>query len=159
VAILLLGSNVGDRSRQLDKAIALLGRLGSGLQASRIYETEPWGNRQQARFLNQVVTLQTGLSARALLAAALETEEALGRRRAEKWAPRSIDIDILFFGDDVIAEPDLQVPHPQIPFRRFALVPLAELLPDFIHPTEKKTIRSLLDACTDPLGVVVFSGC
>lgn len=156
-AILLLGSNTGHRALQLQQALALIRGLGNRLQTSQVYETDAWGNRQQAPFLNQVARLHTPLTARDLLAAVLRIEKTLGRQRTEKWGPRPMDVDILFFGDEVICEPDLQVPHPQIPFRRFTLVPLAELLPDLIHPTEQKSMQALLHACTDPLQVKPFA--
>ena len=154
--VLLLGSNRGHRAGLLQQALTRLEGLGQVRQQSHVYETEAWGPAQQGAFLNQAVVLTTPLTARQVLTGVLQIEESMGRQRHEKWGPRLIDIDLLFFGNEIIAEPDLQVPHPQIPFRRFVLVPLTELLPNFVHPAEGRTMRELLEACSDPLNVMPF---
>lgn len=151
---ILTGSNLGHREKQLQTAANLLAQqLGKPLKQSAIYETAAWGNENQPSFLNQVLQFETTLSARNLLSIILATEQQMGRVRTQKWAERSIDIDILFAGNAIINEPDLQVPHPFLHQRRFTLVPLNEIAPDMMHPLFKKSIHSLLLECTDDLEV------
>lgn len=136
VAGLGLGANLGDRAATLDTALA---RLGDGgdirlLRRSSLYETAPWGDPDQGPFLNICALVETRLSARALLIRCLAVEAELGRARikARRWGPRLIDIDILFFGEAVLDEPDLTVPHPRLFERAFVLIPLAEIAADRI---------------------------
>ncbi len=130
VAYLSLGSNVGDRLRNLREAMSRLDAAGLAVRAvSSVYETEPQGNREQAWFLNCVVEVDTALSPRALLEQALAVEAAMGRERAVRWGPRNIDVDVLLYGDQEVDEPGLTIPHPRLQDRAFALVPLAELAP------------------------------
>jgi 2-amino-4-hydroxy-6-hydroxymethyldihydropteridine diphosphokinase len=151
---LLLGSNLGDRAGNLRRASASLQEsVGDILNSSSVYQTEPWGLTAQPAFLNQVIVLDCGLSAKDLLYAAKQIEQNLGRESGERWGPRQLDIDILFFGDDIIHEPDLVVPHPGIVSRRFTLVPLCEIAADFVHPALKKTCEQLLKECPDSLKV------
>lgn len=151
---ILTGSNLGYREKQLQTAANLLAQqLGKPLKQSAIYETAAWGNENQPSFLNQVLQFETTLTARNLLRIILATEQQMGRVRTQKWAERSIDIDILFAGNAIINEPDLQVPHPFLHQRRFTLVPLNEIAPDMMHPLFKKSIHSLLLECTDDLEV------
>ncbi len=136
VAYLGLGSNLGDREGYLRRAVELLGQE-AGIEVERvssIYETEPVGFTDQPRFLNQVVEVKTTLDPAALLARALAVEAALGRVRGERWGPRVIDVDLLVYGDAVVREPGLEVPHPRLAERAFVLVPLAELAPDLRLP-------------------------
>jgi 2-amino-4-hydroxy-6-hydroxymethyldihydropteridine diphosphokinase len=128
-----LGSNLGDRERNLAAARDALGRGTLTIErASSIYETEPWGAANQGRYLNQVVRGHTQLTPQALLASVLETERRLGRDRAhaERFGPRVIDLDILLYEGAAVNEPDLQIPHPRMMERAFVLVPLAEIAPD-----------------------------
>ena len=156
-AFLLLGSNKGDRADYLARARHAIGnRAGNMLSASSVYETAAWGKPDQPPFLNQVVMIETELLPRELLAEALSIEMALGRKPGEKWSQRIIDIDILFYGGLVVQQEDLIIPHLLIAQRRFTLVPLAELAPDFQHPVLKKTIRELLNECDDTLGVEIW---
>ena len=154
---LLLGSNLGDRSDYLEKA-----RLQIGLQAgkllifSSIYETAAWGDIPQRPFLNQVVCIETFLAPEQLLKITQAIESSLGRVRSEKWAARTLDIDILFYGSEIIETPDLVIPHPAIQQRRFTLVPLIEVAPGFVHPVLNKTSEVLLSECNDTLAVNVF---
>ena len=141
---LSLGSNVGDRAANLRSAIERLAEAGTVQATSGFYETEPVDFRDQPWFLNCVVALETGKTPRHLLAHALAIEEGMGRRRTRDKGPRTIDIDILLFGDRVIDEPGLKIPHPAMHERRFVLEPLAEIAPGAIHPTLRKTARQLL---------------
>ncbi|NOT76913.1 MAG: 2-amino-4-hydroxy-6-hydroxymethyldihydropteridine diphosphokinase [Cyclobacteriaceae bacterium] len=153
-AFLLLGSNQGDRRQYIDAAFLEIHSLGSDAYHSSMYETAAWGKEDQSPFLNQVVVLTTGLSPEDLLRAILSIESGLGRIRMEKWGSRTIDIDILFYGEEIISQPDLVVPHPAIAQRRFTLEPMAELVPEMIHPVLKKSMRQLLDECTDTLPAI-----
>lgn len=139
---LSLGSNVGDRAASLREAIARL----PVLRVSPIYETEPLDYTEQPWFLNLVVEAETALSPRHLLNLALRIERELGRVRDIPKGPRTIDIDILFYGDRVIDEPGLQIPHPRLAHRRFVLAPLADLAPDLRHPVTHRTVREMLAA-------------
>lgn len=127
-AYLGLGTNLGDRSSNLRRAVELLGERGVRLvRSSRVYETEPVGGPSQPDYLNAVIEVEAAGSARELLEACQGVEEAMGRVRAERWGPRVIDVDVLTFGAEEIDEPDLQVPHPRIHERAFVLIPLLEL--------------------------------
>jgi len=133
VAYLCLGSNLGDRAGTMGRAVGLIARAGLKIIArSSLYETPPWGPVPQGPYLNLVVEVETELSARELLNLLLGVEHAFGRDRTRelRFGPRTIDIDILLFGEEAIAEPDLEIPHPRMMERAFALVPLAELAPD-----------------------------
>ena len=145
---------MGYRAQQLQTAATLLSQqLGSPVKQSAIYETAAWGNENQPSFLNQVLQFETAKSGSELLNIVLTTEQQMGRVRTQKWAERSIDIDILLAGSSIINEPDLQVPHPYLHQRRFTLVPLNEIAPDMMHPFLKKSINTLLLECTDDLEV------
>lgn len=151
---ILLGSNLGDARTQLDQAIHLLELNGVAvLKKSSIYKTAAWGKQDQPEFLNQVLLCASECSAEQVLEICLNTEQAMGRIRTEKWEARIIDIDILLFDDQVIQLPNLKVPHPFLPQRRFSLVPLAELIPNFQHPILKQPIQQLLENCPDKLEV------
>ena len=143
---LSLGSNVGDRERNLHGAIEALRRLGDVAAVSSFYETEPVDFTRQPWFLNCVVALETEKLPKQLLAAVLRIEREMGRKRTVAKGPRVIDIDILLFGSSVIDTPQLTVPHPAMHERRFVLEPLAEIAPDERHPVLRKTIRELRDA-------------
>ena len=143
---LSLGSNIGDRAGHLEAAIERLGSLGKVVAVSSFYETEPVEVAAQPWFLNGVVALETEKMPRQLIAAILDLEQAMGRRRLQKKGPRTIDIDILLFGNSIIDLPGLTVPHPAMHERRFVLQPLAEIAPDVRHPVLKKSARELLAA-------------
>ena len=133
-----LGSNLGDREARLRRAVELLGQL-EGIEVvalSTLRETEPWGPVEQPPYLNGVVALETELGPRALLGALLEVERQLGRVRVagERWGPRTVDLDLLLHGEEIVAEPGLHVPHPRLHERRFVLEPLAELAPAAVVP-------------------------
>lgn len=151
---LLLGSNENDRSHNLSRArLAVVNRIGSIVRLSSIYQTKAWGKTDQPDFYNQVIEIATSLSARECLVEILNIENILGRVRTEKWGPRTIDIDILFYHNLCVEETDLIIPHPGIPERRFTLVPLSEIAGEMIHPLIGKSIRTLLNECKDMLAV------
>jgi 2-amino-4-hydroxy-6-hydroxymethyldihydropteridine diphosphokinase len=143
---LSLGSNVGDRASQLRDALARLGMAGRVVAVSSFYETEPVEFTPQPWFLNCAVALETSKTPQQLMSAILGIEEEMGRRRVQKKGPRSIDIDILLFGETIVGSKELTIPHPAMHQRRFVLEPLAEIAPEVLHPVFKKTIRELRDA-------------
>ena len=159
VAYILTGSNLGERAAHLAQARHdLAATAGQVVATSAIYETAAWGLENQPAFLNQVVVLDTTLPPLALLAACLATEQRQGRERLVRWGSRTLDVDILLFGQAIIATPTLTVPHPALPARRFALVPLAEVAPQLRHPQLHQTIDELLAKCSDPLPVQRWQG-
>jgi len=153
-AYLLIGGNLGDRHQNLSAAREIIRQTcGNILQTSAIYETSAWGKTDQPAFLNQALEISTSLSAEKLLQCLLIAEHTMGRIRKEKMGPRKIDMDILFFNDAIIHQPDLKIPHPQLHNRRFALMPMHEIAPALIHPLFKKTITQLLKESKDELPV------
>jgi len=149
---LLLGSNLGDRNAYLQQAIiAIENEVAPVIKKSSVYETQSWGKTNQPDYLNQVILLQTDLPAQTILQKILNIEWTIGRVREEKWGPRIIDIDILFYGDEIIDEPQLKLPHPELHNRRFTLEPLAEIAPDMVHPVLHNTILQLKNNLTDRL--------
>ena len=154
---LLLGSNMGDSKKQLSKAIGHIEKqIGQIFRHSGLYTTAAWGNTNQPDFLNQVIIVQTRLTAIQTMQTILNIEKKMGRLRTVKNAPRIIDIDILFFNRDIIDRDELTVPHPQLQNRRFVLVPLNELSPNLKHPVLKQTIHQLFIHCPDGLDVKKF---
>ncbi|MBS1765687.1 MAG: 2-amino-4-hydroxy-6-hydroxymethyldihydropteridine diphosphokinase [Bacteroidetes bacterium] len=127
--------------------------IGMVQKISSIYETAAWGNTLQAPFLNQAIIVDTEYSADELLKKILQIESTMGRVRTERWEPRIIDIDILFYGNEIVRTDQLTIPHPEIENRRFVLEPLNEMIPEFIHPILNKTIKQLLSQCSDTLTV------
>jgi 2-amino-4-hydroxy-6-hydroxymethyldihydropteridine diphosphokinase len=143
---LSLGSNVGDRAVQLGDAVTRLRAVGRIVAESSVYETEPVEFTEQPWFLNCAVALETSKTPQQLMSAILKIEEDMGRKRMQKKGPRTIDIDILLFGDTIIKSKELTIPHPAMHQRHFVLEPLAEIAPEVTHPALKKTIRELRDA-------------
>lgn len=158
LAYLLLGSNLGDRAAYLEAARAGLAAAGEIVATSGIYETAAWGPTDQPAYLNQAVALHTALAPGALLAHCLATEAAAGRERHERWGSRTLDVDILLYNNAVISTPDLTVPHPRLPLRRFALGPLAEIAAAAVHPQLHQSIGELLRRCPDALPVRAWQG-
>lgn len=146
IVYLSLGSNLGDRSLNLRQAIDKLGELGKVAAVSSFYDTEPVELTSQPWFLNCVAKLDTEKMPRQLMAAILAIEQQMGRQRKQQKGPRTIDIDILFFGSSIIDIPSVTVPHPKLHERRFVLEPLAEIAPEVRHPIFKRSVRELRDA-------------
>ena len=146
-AVIALGSNIGDKAANIAKAIDLLtgGQADVSLvERSRNYKTPPWGITEQDWFINACVSVKTGLVPLALLHHCLSIEEQMGRKRAKKWGPRTIDLDVLVYRDQVLDTPELQLPHPHITERAFVLVPMADVAPD--HVIGGKTVAEWLAA-------------
>lgn len=149
-AYLLTGSNLGDRIDFLGKAMdAIQARAGQVQAISSLFESSPWGKTDQPSFLNQAIQLHTPLDPHHLLHVLLAIENEMGRMRKEKLGPRIIDIDILLYGSLCIHDDQLQIPHPQLPYRRFALLPLLQLSPEMIHPESNIPFKILLNNCPD----------
>lgn len=151
---LLLGANIGNPNKQLEDAkVEIEDRIGEITLQSKIYESEAWGVENQPVFLNQVILLETELSANKVLNEILKIEILLGRIRGQRWGSRIIDIDILYYNEDIIHTQVLQVPHPYIQERNFTLIPLVEIAEDYLHPIFKKSNKELLEESTDQLKV------
>ena len=149
--VLLLGSNLGDGQLLFQQVISLIDdRLGKLEMQSALYQSPPWGFEHENDFINQVLIMNTEKDAEQVLQSCLQIEVDLGRKRiAQGYGARTIDIDVLFVNDEVIETETLVLPHPRLHLRKFTLLPLAELIPDFVHPTLNKTIQELLVACED----------
>jgi 2-amino-4-hydroxy-6-hydroxymethyldihydropteridine diphosphokinase len=154
-----LGSNIGDRLGFIQTAVDALGDV-AGFKvkaASPVYETEPVGKKDQPRFLNAAVELESLLSPDSILVNLKQTERLVGRTPSEKWGPREIDLDLIYVGDLVVKSPMLTLPHPEVAARRFVLTPLTEIAPDFVDPLRKRTLSELLSSCQDVCDVVKTS--
>ncbi|MFY0652166.1 MAG: 2-amino-4-hydroxy-6-hydroxymethyldihydropteridine diphosphokinase [Cyclobacteriaceae bacterium] len=148
---------MGNKVANLRKAMeSIEEHIGSVKRQSKIYQTDAWGRRDQDFFLNQVLIVSTEKNAQTILESCLDIEQSMGRIRSEKWMERIIDIDILYFNEDIINTEILSVPHPEIQNRRFTLEPLTELIPEFVHPVFGQTNSNLLNECTDDLEVNEF---
>jgi len=154
ITFLLLGTNLGDRKKNLATARkAIEVSVGTILKTSSIYQTAAWGKTDQPDFLNQALEVQTALPAENVLEEILKIEHTMGRTRDEHWGERIIDIDILLFEKEMISSTTLEIPHPKLANRRFALEPLAEIGGDVTHPGLQLTIREMLEQCPDVLEV------
>ncbi len=148
--MLLLGSNMGDRSAYLASALQRLEvTCGRIVQKSALYESAAWGDVAQGDYLNSAVVLETTLSPERLLHCCQQIEKAHDRERTGKWHPRTLDIDIIFYNNRVVDLPELKIPHPLLAKRRFVLMPLAEILPNYIHPKLHQSVADLLTICED----------
>ena len=156
--ILLLGTNLGNREHHLDNARSqLCKRVGSITKKSSIYQTASWGIKEQPDFLNQALMIEATIPPYDVLKQILTIENQMGRIRSEKkYISRTIDIDIIFFDRCIVDEPGLNIPHPKLTERRFVLEPLAELIPDFVHPILGKDMKELLRECLDPSDVRLY---
>ena len=156
----LLGSNLGDRELLVNQACKMIGeRCGTIVAKSRLYESEPWGFKSEHWFLNQVVKVETSLSPDALMQKLLEIEKELGRDRSvphEGYVSRPMDLDILYFDNEIIDTQMVIAPHPRLHQRRFTLLPLCDIAPEFVHPVMKKTNLQLLDECQDAGKVNIY---
>ncbi len=147
---LLLGSNETDRFGNLEKACELIElRCGKVVKQSALYETEAWGLKEQNAFINQAVQIETSLAPKELLFHLKAIEKEIGRVETVKWGPRVIDIDILFYGNEIVDTEELKVPHPFLHERRFTLAPLNEIAAEFVHPLLQRTVSELLNDCPD----------
>ena len=148
---LILGSNLGDRMKNLQRATELISKdVGKIINKSSVYETEPWGFNHRLNFLNQVLKIITSLKPEEILEVIIKIEKSFGRKRNNnKYSAREIDIDILFYNNKVIKSDKLIIPHPKIQERMFVLVPMTELEPDLIHPELKVAINQLKNECRD----------
>ncbi|MBO5811138.1 MAG: 2-amino-4-hydroxy-6-hydroxymethyldihydropteridine diphosphokinase [Bacteroidales bacterium] len=159
-SFILLGSNMGDREVVLDNAIKEIEkRCGRIVNKSSLYESEPWGFNTDLYFLNQAIAVETELEPHDLLKELLTIEAELGRRRNENhigYESRPIDLDIIYIDDMINEDEDLILPHPRMHLRRFVLVPLSEISPDFVHPILKETNSNLLDRCEDQSEVRLY---
>ena len=151
---ILLGTNLGNKTQNLQTATQMLiGKVGTLQQSSAIYETMPWGVEDQPIFYNQVLAIDTNLEVNNLLEVTQSIEVTMGRQKYRKWGERLIDIDILYYDQVILENEHLNVPHSQIPNRRFTLIPLVEIAPDLQHPILKLTQTQLLEQCPDKLEV------
>jgi len=152
-----LGSNLGDKTGNCQRALELLDTTGRVQKTSSFYSTEPVGLRDQEDFINAVAELHTDFLPEQLLDACHAIEDKLGRRRTVRWGPRTIDLDILLYGDTVIKVPGLTIPHPLLASRRFVLVPLCEIAPQVVHPVLKKKAFHLLEELKDSCRVTAYN--
>jgi 2-amino-4-hydroxy-6-hydroxymethyldihydropteridine diphosphokinase len=153
-SFIALGSNVGDREGNLRRAIAAVGQYGKVTAVSSVYETEPMYYVDQGWFLNCVVSAETTLRPRELLVALREIEAEMGRERGARYGPRVIDLDILFYGTEIVSEPGLEIPHPKIAERQFVLAPLGEISPDLVHPVLGRKVSEIAGALKSDKKVV-----
>ncbi len=157
ITYLLLGSNMDDRLAHLKNAQSEIAKkIGTIQGTSSYYESQAWGDSEQENYWNICLEVSTTLSAEEVLTTALDIENALGRVRTAQWSPRTIDIDILFYGEKTIKTKDLEVPHPRIQERNFVLIPMMELNGDFVHPVLQLPIDELFFECNDPLEVYLL---
>jgi 2-amino-4-hydroxy-6-hydroxymethyldihydropteridine diphosphokinase len=155
--VLIVGGNLGNRLALIEEANFLLSQIFGNPQAfSSIYETEAWGGLSSISYFNQVLVYETNEKPQFILNSIMNIEQKMGRQRKVKWGDRNMDIDILYYGSKLINKEDLTIPHPFIQDRRFVLVPLNDVLPDFVHPILFKSHSELLDLCKDQSQVSVY---
>jgi 2-amino-4-hydroxy-6-hydroxymethyldihydropteridine diphosphokinase len=149
IAYIGIGSNVGDREVNCRKAIELLAESGKVVSVSSLYRTEPVGYHEQEDFINAVAKVETDRTPAELLTVCRAIEDRLGRKRGLRWGPRTADLDILLYGNQVVNQPGLAIPHPRMAVRKFVLTPLVEIAPDAINPQLQRTATQLLDELND----------
>ena len=158
IVYMQLGSNLGEREQLINDAIHKISEhVGEINNCSKIYESKPWRVDGQRNYLNQIIEVKTLLAAQDILSATLEIEHNLGRVRIEKWGERLIDIDIIFFNNEIIETADLCIPHKHMHERNFVLAPLNEIAADFIHPKYNMTVSQLLEASKDMEKVLEYA--
>lgn len=155
---LLLGSNLGDRSNNLDCCLELLEqRTGCIVDTSSVYETEPWGTDIPLPYLNMVAVVENDKTPGEMLESILLVEKEMGRKRGpERNAPRTVDVDILLYNSEIIEQESLKIPHERMHLRKFVLVPMVEIAPELMHPLFAKTMHELLEECPDSSWVRIF---
>lgn len=152
-----MGSNIGDRLTQLNRAFELIStEIGSIAKKSSVFETEAWGKLDQDNFLNQAALVHTSLSAEDTLLKCKDIEKQMGSFKTETWGPRTIDIDVLFYNESIIDKENIKIPHPMIEKRNFVLIPLMEIAGDMVHPVLEKTIEELYEESNDSCEVWIF---
>jgi len=155
--ILHLGTNLGYRAINLELvSIMISNHIGDIISESHIYETEAWGNTDQNDFLNQAMICNTTLSPHDILSQIQVIEAKMGRQKIEHWGPRIIDIDIIFYEQEIIENPNLKIPHPQLTNRNFVLRPLMDICPEHLHPVLNKSVKELVQECEDKSKVVIY---
>lgn len=159
VAYLCLGGNIGNRETSIQLAISEINKIiGQVVSASHIYQTEAWGVVNQQAYLNICIKVYTEINSSELILKLLDIEKNLGRERNsnEIYASRTIDIDILFFNNEIVSNQTLTIPHPRLHLRKFVLIPLCEIIPNYLHPILNKSILNLLNECDDDLDVTLY---
>jgi 2-amino-4-hydroxy-6-hydroxymethyldihydropteridine diphosphokinase len=143
--IVSIGANIGDREKNIRRAIMEMERYARVIKCSKPYRTRPYGKTDQPCFINMAVICETALPPMELLDELQKTEAALGRKREFRWGERTIDLDIIFYGGEILSEERLVIPHPDMQNRYFVLRPLLDICPEFVHPVLKKTVKTLFD--------------
>jgi 2-amino-4-hydroxy-6-hydroxymethyldihydropteridine diphosphokinase len=157
IAYIGIGSNVGDREVNCRKAIELLAESGKVVSVSSLYRTEPVGYHEQEDFINAVAKVETDRTPAELLTVCRAIEDRLGRKRGLRWGPRTADLDILLYGNQVVNQPGLSIPHPRMAVRKFVLIPLVEIAPDAVDPLLHRTAAQLLEELNDRHTVIKCS--
>jgi 2-amino-4-hydroxy-6-hydroxymethyldihydropteridine diphosphokinase len=157
IAYIGIGSNVGDREVNCRKAIELLAESGKVVSVSSLYRTEPVGYHEQEDFINAVAKVETDRTPAELLTVCRAIEDRLGRKRSLRWGPRTADLDILLYGNQVVNQPGLSIPHPRMAVRKFVLIPLVEIAPDAVDPLLHRTAAQLLEELNDRHTVIKCS--
>jgi 2-amino-4-hydroxy-6-hydroxymethyldihydropteridine diphosphokinase len=154
--ILHLGSNLGDPLANINLAMDMLSKQVRVVNTSSTYLTAAWGMSEQADFFNRAATISTSYSPSELLHICDEITKSFPEKKGERWGPRFIDVDIIFFGDEIIDTESIKIPHPRMHLRNFVLIPLLEIAPDWVHPILQKTVEELFVECHDELEVILL---